>query len=61
VKECGRKELQIYKSISEELDGNSQLHASASLALEKQLLAPSDSRWDPDLLRRRDNLLLCQE
>jgi hypothetical protein len=39
VKECGRKEVKIYTSISEELDGNCQLHASTSLTLEKQPLA----------------------
>jgi hypothetical protein len=54
VKEYGRKEVKIYASISEELDGNCQLHASASLTPEKQPLTPfliagyMDSRGDPD-------------
>ena len=54
MKEYGRKELKIYTSISEELDGNCQLHSSAFLALEKQPTAPflttgyMDSRGDLD-------------
>ena len=57
------EKVKIYTSISEELDGNCQLHASVYLSLEKQPLAPfliadyMDSRGDPEDPAKRRKFL----
>jgi hypothetical protein len=54
MKKYKRKKVKSYKAISEELDGNCQLHASAFLTLGKQppvtlsIAGYMNSRGDPD-------------